>query len=86
MRGRRPGDRYRPLGLSGSVKVQDLMTDRKIPRRMRDAVPVLADDRGILWIPGFRPDQRSRITERTRSALRVEVAGSLPWLAEAERA
>jgi tRNA(Ile)-lysidine synthase len=85
VRGRRPGDRYRPLGLTGSVKVQDLMVDRKIPRRWRDLVPVLTDQQGILWIPGFRVDDRSRITERTNTALRIEISGCLPWLAGAER-
>jgi tRNA(Ile)-lysidine synthase len=84
VRGRRAGDRYRPLGLPGSAKVQDLMVDRKIPRRLRDAIPVVVDGRGILWIPGFRVDARSRITGRTRTALRIEVTGRLPWAAEAE--
>ena len=85
VRRRLPGDRYRPLGLAGSVKVQDLMVDRKIPRRWREFVPVLADQRGILWIPGFRVDDRSRITERTNTALRIEISGCLPWLAGAEQ-
>ncbi len=85
VRGRRPGDRYRPRGLGGTVKVQDLMVDRKIPRRLRDAVPVVVDASGIVWIPGFRVDDRARITERTRTALRIEILGGLPWLAEAER-
>jgi tRNA(Ile)-lysidine synthase len=83
VRTRRPGDRYRPLGLAGSAKVQDLMVDRKIPRRWRDVVPVVADADGILWIPGFRVDERTRISERTRTALCLRVAGHLPWLTEA---
>lgn len=84
VRGRRPGDRYRPRGLDGSAKVQDLMVDRKIPRRLRDSVPVVADASGIVWIPGFRVDDRIRITERTRTALRIEISGGLSWLAGAE--
>jgi tRNA(Ile)-lysidine synthase len=72
VRGRSPGDRYRPIGLGGTAKVQDLMTDRKIPRESRDTLPVVADGRGILWIPGFRVDERARISERTTRAVRVE--------------
>lgn len=86
LRGRRPGDRYRPLGLSGTAKVQDLMVNRKIPRRLRDTVPLVVDDRGILWIPGFRVDARMRITDTTSKALRLTVSGRLPWLAEARDA
>jgi hypoxanthine phosphoribosyltransferase len=75
VRGRLPGDRYHPLGLSGSAKIQDLFVDRKIAREAREAWPVIADKEGILWVPGFRVDERVRITEETRSALRMEVTG-----------
>ena len=69
VRGRRAGDRYRPLGGSGSTKVQDLLVDRKVPRPWRDRVPLVVDAAGILWIPGFRIDDRARITGRTTRAL-----------------
>jgi hypoxanthine phosphoribosyltransferase len=80
LRGRRPGDRYRPIGLGGAAKVQDLMTDRKIARRLRGTVPIIADGLGIVWIPGFRVDERTRITEETRRVIRLELAGSAPFL------
>lgn len=82
VRGRRPGDRYRPLGLRGSVKIQDLFVDGKVPRPWRDALPLVVDGRGILWVPGFRVDQRGRITEKTRTALRLEITGHLPRVRE----
>jgi tRNA(Ile)-lysidine synthase len=72
VRSRTEGDRYRPMGLEGSAKVQDILTDRKIPRISRDALPVVADVRGILWIPGLRVDERARITDRTTQAICVE--------------
>jgi tRNA(Ile)-lysidine synthase len=72
VRGRSPGDRYRPVGLEGTAKVQDLLTDRKIPPESRDALPLVTDGRGILWIPGFRVDERARISDRTTRAVRVE--------------
>jgi tRNA(Ile)-lysidine synthase len=82
VRGRRPGDRYRPLGLHGSVKIQDLFVDGKVPRTWRDALPLVVDGQGILWVPGFRVDQRGRITEKTRTALRLEITGHLPRVRE----
>jgi tRNA(Ile)-lysidine synthase len=78
VRSRRPGDRYRPLGLGGSAKVQDLFVDRKVPRVWRDTVPLVVDGRGILWIPGFQVDRRIRITDETKTALRVEVVPAAP--------
>ncbi len=51
---RRPqaGDRFRPLGLAGSKKLQDLFVDEKVPRALRAHLPVLASPQGILWVAG----------------------------------
>jgi len=58
VRNRRPGDRIRPAGLGGSKKIQDILTDAKVPAYKRDHVPIVADDRGILWVPGHVVDER----------------------------
>lgn len=65
----RSGDRMRPLGSSGSKSLQDLLTDRKIPREARRCLPVVVSDGEIAWIPGVatghafrvRPDSRARV-------------------------
>jgi tRNA(Ile)-lysidine synthase len=48
----REGDRMRPLGLGGSKSLQDLFTDRKVPRSLRHALPVVTSDGRIVWIAG----------------------------------
>lgn len=48
----RDGDRMRPLGLGGSKSLQDLFTDRKVPRSLRHALPVVTYDGRIVWIAG----------------------------------
>ena len=47
LRGRRPGDRFCPPGLDGhSQKLSDWMINHKLPRALRDRVPLLVvDDR-----------------------------------------
>ncbi len=72
VRSRTDGDRYRPMGLEGTAKVQDILRNRKVPCGSREVLPVVADRGGILWIPGLRVDERVRITERTTHALCVE--------------
>lgn len=50
---RRPGLRMRPVGSPGSRKLQDILTDVKFPRHLRDRLPlVFADDR-LAWVPGI---------------------------------
>jgi tRNA(Ile)-lysidine synthase len=46
------GDRMRPLGLGGSKSLQDLFTDRKVPRSLRRALPVVTAGERIAWIAG----------------------------------
>ncbi len=63
VRGRRPGDRMRPAGLGGSKKLQDLLVDRKVPRRIRDLVPVVTDATGrIVWVAGQAADAEAVAT------------------------
>ncbi len=42
----------RPLGLDGTKSLQDLFTDRKVPRDARVHVPVVVSDGEIAWVPG----------------------------------
>ena len=65
----RPGDRLRPVGLRGSKKLQDLFIDAKIPREDRERIPVITDQKGILWVPGFRIDERGGIGTTTEQVL-----------------
>ena len=48
----RDGDRMRPLGLDGTKSLQDLFTDRKVPRSLRHALPVVEAGERIAWIAG----------------------------------
>jgi tRNA(Ile)-lysidine synthase len=76
-RSRREGDRVAPFGMRGRKKLSDLYIDRKTPLRMRDRYPVFEDADGILWVPGLVTDERTRITGRTRRAVRLEVSESV---------
>ncbi len=80
VRSRRPGDRLRPLGMSGEKKVQDILIDAKVPVDERDEVPIVCDDEGVLWVVGQRMAERAAVrrkgamvhvgVRRTRRAVR----------------
>ena len=70
VRSRQPGDTFRPLGLHGSKKLQDMFVDRKIPRHERDRIPLVIDPVGrIVWIVGQAVSEDFRVTEGTRSVI-----------------
>jgi len=70
MRTRQPGDRFHPLGMGGrTVKLSDFLTNRKVPRNLRDRLPLLVGESGIVWVCGHRVDERARIRESTKEAL-----------------
>jgi tRNA(Ile)-lysidine synthase len=48
----REGDRMRPIGLGGTKSLQDLFTDRKVPRSLRRALPVVTAEGRVAWIAG----------------------------------
>jgi tRNA(Ile)-lysidine synthase len=54
LRGWRPGDRFRPLGLRGQKKLQDFFVDAKVPRRQRARIPLLLAGGRIAWVVGQR--------------------------------
>jgi len=67
----RPGDRFRPLGMRGTKKVQDLFVDEKVPQRNRSRIPLLCDRRGIIWVVGIRLSEDYKVTEKTKRALLI---------------
>jgi tRNA(Ile)-lysidine synthase len=70
VRSRRPGDRIRPVGLGGRKKLQDVLVDRKVSRRERDAVPIVTDKtERIIWVAGHVLGEEFQVTERTKAVI-----------------
>jgi tRNA(Ile)-lysidine synthase len=70
VRNRRPGDRFRPLGLGGRKKLQDYFVDRKVPRQQRDRVPLVVDENDrIIWVAGHGIDDEFRVTDSSQAVL-----------------
>ena len=67
----RAGDRMRPLGLGGSRSLQDLFTDRRVPRAQRARTPVVVSGGEIAWVPGVATGQAFTATADTRRRARL---------------
>ena len=72
----RDGDRMRPAGLGGSKSLQDLFTDRKVPRALRRTLPVVESDGEIVWVAGVAVGERFAAREGDPGgvALRAAIA------------
>ncbi|UCD17541.1 MAG: tRNA lysidine(34) synthetase TilS [Candidatus Zixiibacteriota bacterium] len=68
----RPGDTFSPLGMKGVKKIGDFLTDRKVSRYIRDEIPVIADQRGIVWLVGHQIADRVKVGEKTKKILEIE--------------
>jgi len=72
VRRRQPADRFCPLGMDRPKKLQHFMVDAKIPLWWRDCIPIVCSPRQIVWVAGWRIDDRVKVTEATREVLRLE--------------
>jgi tRNA(Ile)-lysidine synthase len=68
------GDRFYPLGMNGSRLLSDFLKDLKLTTSQKENVSVLLTADGeIVWVVGYRVDERFKVTERTRSVLKVSI-------------
>ena len=70
----RQGDTFIPLGMKGKKKLSDFMIDIKIPLNLKNQVPILVNGNGdIVWIVGYRMDDRYKITSSTKHLIKVQL-------------
>lgn len=72
LRNRRDGDRYQRMGRNFTSSLKKLM-NAEYPSEARDAVPIIADETGIIWAEGFGAAERVRIDENTRNYYSISV-------------
>ena len=78
IRTRKPGDRIRPFGCTGSRKLQDYLTDRKIAEPYRDRIPLLCRDGEVLLVCGVGAGDIPRWDPQAHP-VRLTWHGRMPW-------
>jgi len=77
VRTRRPGDRFRPVGVGGGKKLQDFFVDRKVARADRDRVPIVVDESDrIVWVAGYGIDEAFRVTNPGQAMLTLRLSAA----------
>lgn len=69
----RAGDRFVPFGMKGSKKVKAYLTDSKVEIRERTDTRVVCDDEKIVWLVGYRLDDRVRVDANSKRIARLSL-------------
>lgn len=67
------GDRFVPLGMKGSKKLSDYLIDEKVDRFAKEKVWVLCSGSDICWVIGHRPDERFKVSDKTKNTYFAQV-------------
>ena len=65
------GDRFHPLGMDSEKKLGEFMIAARIPRDQRRHIPLVVSPSGIVWLVGFRLDERYKVNSKTNRILRI---------------
>lgn len=64
-RTRKPGDTFTKFG-GGTKSLKNYLVDKKIPNRIRDIIPVLANNKQILCVSNYEISDNVKITDQTK--------------------
>jgi tRNA(Ile)-lysidine synthase len=68
---RTSADRFHPQGMPSSVRLKDWMVNAKVPRAIRDRLPLLVSGDHIVWVPGYRVGQPFLVNEKTQHIIKL---------------
>lgn len=73
LRNWKKGDTFKPLGMKGHKKVSDFLIDNKVPLHKKSGIMVVQSGNDIVWLAGYRPDDRYKVKGRTRKIIKLEI-------------
>lgn len=67
------GDKFTPIGMTGRIKINDFLTNNKIPLLKKKDILLLTDRVNIMWVCGHRIADKYKLKPNTKKVLKVEI-------------
>ncbi len=68
------GDKFQPIGMKGTKKISDFLSDEKTSSINKKDHLVLTNSGKIVWVIGLRIDERFKVTSKTKKILKLTIA------------
>ena len=70
------GDYFYPFGMQGKKKLSDFFINHKLSLKEKEKIWILESGEDIIWIIGYRTDNRYRINKNTKRIYKMEYHGN----------
>lgn len=70
----REGDFFYPLGMNNKKLISDFFIDEKVNEFEKKEIPLVCYNNEVVWIAGYRLDNRFKVTADTSEILRIELS------------
>lgn len=67
------GDKFKPFGMAGFKKLSDFFKDQKLSLFEKENVWILENKQHIIWIVGYRMDDRCKVGENEKRLLKISI-------------
>lgn len=71
-----PGDRFSPIGMKSTKKLQDFLTDLHLSRKQKQELWLMLSGDEIAWVVGYRISEHFKVTSQTKQIAEITICNT----------